>query len=387
MICILNTAPSRLAPSLFRALLVAALFFVAPLASLLGQDPFAGSGDSSGGTLEPVEIAGLLREEFYYIDSNPGSNPPFDEDQALNILETRLVVEARRRGWRYYGDVRHYLYHGLAAQLYGPEELRIIRSMVRYTSNAAQMTFGKTYVNFGNPGLFNPFEIDKSVNLVDIGYARQGLVGGEFVYYWQDFASIKSYAGSSDPLADTPMMGISPTLHAGSYRIGAVLNRSGVDRNIAGGYFKGDTLLGWNGAWGVHFDDAGEPLRSEAALGLDYSFLQRFIFTLQYYYNETGAASLDDYGAQQTSDAFLKAQSYAFCDIQWLLNEFWGFGLSAFYNAVDGSAIILPSARSSITSGLSASLMAIIPTGSGREEFSKRASGRLTAVFRLEAKF
>ncbi len=333
----------------------------------------------------PFELSGLLREEAYYIFAGQEAQPPLGEDRYMNILETRLILEARRQDWRYYGDARHYLYHGLAAGIYGPEQTRVVRSMVRYTAGAAQVSFGKTYVNFGNPGIFNPFEIDKSVNLADINYTREGIVAGEFVYYWQALGSLKLYAGGNDPQAQTPMAGFSPLFHLGSFNAGAVVNRSGFDRNIAGAFFKGDLLLGWQGSWAAWYDDRGDFLHYEGAFGADYSIFQRLTFALQLYYNGAGASDPSEY--TPSTDAFLQAAWYGYGTLYWLIDEFHSVGVTGFYNAIDQSYVIMPTAQTYLTSGFSLSVIAIVLGGSGNDEFSRETSGAMTTMVRLEAKF
>ncbi|MES0491620.1 MAG: hypothetical protein ABUK01_16610 [Leptospirales bacterium] len=326
-----------------------------------------------------LEINGLLRNDAYVIKT---SNP--DDYQFHNVLENRLLFEAKRLDWKYYADARLYLYGGEIAALYGDYNVELMRGFVRYYSTVGDFTLGKTYVNFGNTGVFNPFEFDKSVNFADLGYAREGLLALEHYFSWQDTSGITTYVANTTP--EELMWGVSPTVHLGTFDLGLVHNHVGPDNNISGAFFKGDLFVGVQGSWAVHSDDSYVPDYSEATVGLDYSFIDGdLLVSALYYYNEAGATSPSKYIA--TTESFLLARHYGLLSVVGSIDEFWSVQLSAFVNLIDYSAVIIPSTVIVLTSGLSLTLQVSFFTADGNEEFSTTRAGDLITMIRAEGKF
>ena len=328
---------------------------------------------------EKLELNGLLRNDSYVVKT---SEP--EDYQFYNILENRLILEARRLDWKYYADARFYVYGGESTTLYGDTSVNLMRSFIRYYSSAGDFTAGKTYVNFGNPGVFNPFEFDKSVNFSDLGYAREGLLAIEHFFPWQDTSGLKTYIGTTDP--KELMWGISPAVHLGTFNIGLVHNHVGPDNNISGAFFKGDLLVGLQGSWAVHSDDAYKLDYSEASAGIDYSFIDgKLLVNALYYYNEAGAISPSKYIA--TADTFLLARHYGLFTVSGRIDEFWSVQLSTFVNLIDYSAVVIPSTIFILTNGLSLTVQVSVFTADGNEEFSRKRAGDLVSMIRVEGKF
>lgn len=103
-----------------------------------------------------------------------------------DIEENKLILSEKSENWRFYADIRLDLLFGGASEFYTnfgpaatnmviPYSLNLMRLFVRYDSPAGIFTVGKTYVPFGNPGVFNPFEMDKRIDTSDLNYDKPGL--------------------------------------------------------------------------------------------------------------------------------------------------------------------------------------------------------------------
>ena len=363
-----------------------------PLQEDSGENGFGDFGeadDSFGDFGEAKErgllFSGLLRNDAYIADPpdlHPRTDPLFHD-----ILEMRLIAEARNENWKFYSDVRAFYYNGEIATLMGTNyDIRWLRAFVRFNSKKHEFSVGKTYINFGNPGLFNPFELDKSVQMTDLQYARDGHLAAEYILHWQDTASLKVFGGvPAGPFDYNFTWGVSPSVHLGDFNLGAVLLHRKADFNTLGLYFKGDLYVGIEGAAAVHLDDNAKMNYTEANLGIDYSFTEDFIATVMFYYNENGADDPANY--LPSADQFLLARYYLFTSLNYSVDEFLGFQFGAFYNLVDESLIVLPAMNLIITNSLSTTFQMIVPTGGKNSEFSKNTTGEWTALLRIESKF
>ncbi|MDH4261849.1 MAG: hypothetical protein OEV78_02255 [Spirochaetia bacterium] len=363
------------------------IFYVEPGFAQANTEPDVEfKADPSAKKPAEVKISGLLREDAYYIRMPEPDVVSDRKDLFANVLETRLILDRSREDWSFYADGRLYLYGGETQKAYGTTRLSLMRVMMRYFSPIGDFTIGKTYVNFGNSGLFNPFEIDKKIQMTDLQYAREGLYAAEYYLPWQDLSGVKIYTGFNDAFDYNPMLGISPSYHLGKFDIGGIYNHSDIDKNITGFYFKGDAILGIQGSWGAHLNDKLKYSYSEISGGIDYSFFEgKIVTTLLFYYNENGA---DEYKKYKVSpDSFLLAKYYGFLSVSWLIDEFWSVQLNAFMNLIDNSAVIMPVASFIITSGLSVTLQVNMVTAKKEAEFSRDKSGDFSALMRVEGRF
>lgn len=334
-------------------------------------------------------FSGLFRNDAYFAD--PPDLHPKTDLLFHDILEMRLISEATSDKWRFYSDARFFHYSGEIAQLLQVDyEVKLLRAFIRYSSDVHEFSVGKTYINFGNAGLFNPFELDKSVQMTDLQYARNGHLAAEYLLHWQDTSSLKIFGAAPETAVGAPfsydfLWGVSPGVHIGSFNLGGVLLHKKSDFNTAGLYFKGDLFIGVEGAAAAHLDDEGKLLYTEANFGIDYSFTEESFVSLMFYYNEIGADDPANY--LPSPDQFLLARYYLFAAINYSVDEFLGFQWGTFYNIIDNSFVLLPSMNVVIANGLSATFQIIIPTGEQNTEFSKNTLGEWTALLRMESKF
>ncbi|MDH4199710.1 MAG: hypothetical protein OEV66_04940 [Spirochaetia bacterium] len=356
-----------------------------------GASGFIFAGDSDDFNLDDksqknqpaLTMSGLLRNDTFYIRM-PESL--LRQNMFADVLETRLILDRSRDDWSFYADGRLYINTGEFQNVYGLIQLKLMRTYLRWFSPVGDFTLGKTYVNFGNSGLFNPFEIDKSIQFTDLQYARAGLYALEYYLPWQDLSGLKVYTGYNDNFDYHPKWGISPGYHIGKFDLGAVFNHSDNNKNVSGLYFKGDAFAGINGSWGLYLNDKLEYSHSEASAGIDYSFFDgKVITTALFYFNENGAENYRNYKA--SADSFLLARYYAFLSFVWIIDEFWSASANVFMNLIDNSMVLLPSFSAVIANGLILTFQASFATALKDAEFSRDKMGDFTAMIRVEGKF
>jgi hypothetical protein len=309
-----------------------------------------------------------------------------DDAVFTDILESRLEFTAlsQSEDWKFYTDARVYLYYGKTPGNVS-FDAKVLRSFIRYFSPIGNFTLGKTYINFGNPGLFNPFEMNKTINFSDLKYDRDGILSFEYdlsvstVFFWKIY-------GSPEYKFDNSSYGTSIGFNAGGFDFGAVANRKTVNSNIAGVYFKGDLFFGVQGAYAMNFNDIGSRYYSEANFGIDYSFLEgNLVLSALFYYNENGAQTVESYVF--SPNAFLFAKYYIYSNITGKIDDFTSLHISAFFNLIDGSILIIPGGTFKITNGLTIIGQLLFMTGDGRMDFSRDRYSDFSVILRVEGKF
>ncbi len=336
-----------------------------------------------------ISLTGALRNDAMVTSRREPAAYSDKLHEFNNILETGIVLEAENEDWKYYGDARAYFYEGSSVGSTSgngrSEDVKLMRSFLRYTSGIGTTTLGKAFVNVGNGGLFNPFEIRKLVTFSDLSYTREGFLLASQTVNWQDTSELLVYAGSPNPFNYDPFWGISPGFHFSGMQGGLVVSHARADHNNAGIFLKGDYGAGFHGSWNTVLSDEGNYRYNEAVAGMDYSVNAQWFFDAGGYYNQSGADNPAEYETSET--AYLSAEYYAFFSANYIPDEFLQMGVMAFINATDGSTLLLPSVTTFLSTGLSATLLFVLPTATGQTEFSQDLYGAATTLVRVEGKF
>ncbi len=353
------------------------LLLIAPLLMVLaGGDAFA----------DPVRIRGRVRNDAIGMVKG--------DFKFSDVFETMVVVEKKWDNVKFYGDGRFLAYNGVIAKYDGWYRFRFMRGFFRVYTPNGDVTIGKTYINFGNNGIFNVFEFDKSVNLTDLAYDKEGIYAVEYVYFHGNKFEGKFYAGAYDRDRDNDLYvedlrfagGLSLMGHSGTFNYGFVANRIDTDRNVTGVFFKGDVEIGVNGSYAFHFNDHFNKMFSEAQLGIDYSFFDgKLVCTANFYYNERGASN---HGIHLPSpNYYFTARYYIYGSLLGLIDEFLSTGVDCFANLVDESLLVIPYFNWVVRDGITLSFLFPVPIGQGDQEFSRDTAGHISAVVRVEGKF
>lgn len=363
-----------------------------------------------------LKLSGRFRNDFYFVG---GTN---DSVSFNDIAETRLILKKSADDWKFYADVRLQMYYGQYAEqfaaleessmefmnwliaggytnslpAYLPEssdvfsraeflQISIPRVFVKFYTGFGDFSLGKTYVNFGNAGIFNPFEMSDELDFTDISADKSGILALEWDFPLGKLSGGNFYISPDDPLSNTGIGG-SLYMNVWKFDIGAVLNRENYNNNIFGFYLKGDLGVGLSASYAYHFDDYftnNSPGHNEAVIGIDYSFFDsKLIPSVEFHYDESGATSTNDY---DPSDAW-KARYYVYANLTYTHDEFLNFGVYSFINAVDGSGMLIPFVNYLVFDGLTATLLGSYVWGKDTQEFSSDVYGNYNVLLRLEAK-
>ncbi|MEW6515532.1 MAG: hypothetical protein AB1439_01325 [candidate division FCPU426 bacterium] len=330
-----------------------------------------------------LSLTGALRNDAAWIALDSGGH-------FVNLLENRWVVENRTDAWRFYGDLRVWALASpdLPLEISEAFAVRIPRAFVRYLSELGVFSLGKTYAAFGLLGVFNPFELDQSVNVADLGYVKQGLLGLTWELGLGDLSGLQAFV-SPEGNSQTTAAGLGLNTHALGFDAGLVVLRRGTGQNQAGLFLKGDLEVEVQASAAWHADDQGKNGYGEAVAGLDYSLSDgEWLFGVQYAFQERAAARKTDQAASVLSGtSMFNGKQYIYGWLQYLPDQFFQARCDAFWNVEDRSSLVVPSATWVLADGLSATLLGMIPTGPGRAEFGHESLGRAALDARVEAKF
>jgi len=342
------------------------------------------NSDVNTQTEPELMLSGLLRNDA--VLSTQNSKAHFSD-----IIEGRLVMNYNADAWKLYADGRIYAFFGEAIKNEGRYRASLMRAFIRYFSPAGDFTLGKTYVNFGHPGLFNPFESNKQVILTDISYDKEGLLALEYCLDIGEKSGFKLYAGNdieedSSGIKSTYRGGGSIWTNALRFDMGLVANHLDRDRNTTGVYFKGDVLVGLQGAYAVHFTDNFASANHEVIAGADYSFYSgKIVINVLFYFYSAGSSIRGVY--EYLPDSYFAARYYTHGKIKYIHDEFFSTGVYALTNCIDSSTVIVPSFSVVLANGLTLTLLFSTVTGNDSNEFSGDTSGWFSTVIRIEGKF
>ena len=323
----------------------------------------------------PLEISGRFRNDF--IVSKSTNNFLY-----ANVLENRIVLTKKIDSLKFYTDFRLFHNSGEMAKYTNEITYSVPRAFIRYYSPAGFFTIGKTYVNFGTPGIFNPFEMTKDLNFNDLAYVKEGLLAFSYDFPFGDLSGGRIYFSPEDEVFKTGMSVFANVL---GFDFGFVLNRKDRDKNITGIYFKGDLLVGINASIAYHFNDTADSGYGEGKIGIDYSFGSLYL-SMDYYYNGLGATDVSAYDFSGNRDSYFPARNYLYVNLTYKADQFFSIQVNSFINLDDSSAIIMPGFDYLVSNGFTISFQASILTGSGAEEFSIDRYGDFSFIFRVELK-
>lgn len=299
-----------------------------------------------------------------------------------NTLETRFKLQHRSRSWQTHVDARLYYNSGELLTVTNELVFTLNRSFVRFFPEFGHITVGKSYINYGVAGVFNPFEFNKAVKLDDVNYDKEGIAAAEVMIALGDFSGWKVYGGADGKQL---AFGSELDLRAGRFRIGAAFHHKRKETNLAGIFFKGDAGVGVHGALALHCNDSFEDPWLEANGGIDYSF-GKLILAVDWYCNRRGADNPADYQPASDRDGFLLSRHYLYSTADLQLNEFWKTGWHAFWNLNDSSRLHtvqcswIPARAVTLTL-----LINLLPQG-GNREFSHEKYGRWSTLLRMECR-
>lgn len=323
-----------------------------------------------------LDIGCSIRNDFYAIDL---SGDPYFGD----ILTTEITLSHSTDKWKGYSSFDFFFENSKQTDYTNTTEFIIKSSYLRYYGNFGHVSLGKNYINFGINGIFNPFEIDKNIQLNEINYEKEGILNSSFYINIGNNSAIKGYLSPGD---DTLQLGISASSSIEKLDAGIVFIHNETNNNKAGVFLKGDILVNLSVSAAIHFDDKLKNNFIEATSKVDYSFKNVYM-GLIWYYNQKGATSPNEYATINIPDVYLAARNYLFAQISFTQSEFASFSLYHFQNLEDRSGILTGEINYLISNGLKASLQISTAIGKIDTEFSSENLGYISTLVRVEGKF
>ncbi len=324
-----------------------------------------------------LNTSGLFRDEFIL---NKTTN-----FQYSNVMENRFTLQKKNNLWKYYFDFRLYFYSGEIESLYGNFNYKLVRGFIKYFSNIGTFIIGKTYVNFGNYSIFNPFDMDKNINFNDISYDKEGKLALVYDFSFSKLSGGKVYVSPNKDLQYS-LIGSSIYFNILKFDLGFIINRYKRDNIITGISFKGDLLLTIFGNIAQHFNDNFQKKFLEANIGLEHYIGNLFIQFI-YYFNEIGKDRISQYTFLYNNDHYFQAKHYGFVNISYMYDYFLNFYGYSFINFIDGSSLDLIGSDITINNGFNIFLEIFALTGTGSEEFSASLYGSYGILCRFQVKF
>lgn len=205
-------------------------------------------------------------------------------------------------------------------------------------------TFGRQIVNIGVGTLFSPVDTFSKTDLSDLAMRR---IGSDIImarFYFADFAGLDLATTFSTTMDDILSMA---KLYANFFEFDFALiglYETAENTPSAGLSFKGTLKAGVYGEAIAHYSIETGTVRSEAMIGIDYSFFSGNLLLLaEYYYNDLAvnadSMTLPDILSYATRRQFF-SRHYAFFSGTYMINELMSAGVAFVYNV---------SARASMT--------------------------------------
>lgn len=291
-----------------------------------------------------------------------------------NNSQVRLNLEYKDTSWRIFSDLRFNLFYGYDAVIsYNPNaflystqngknnfalSIEAPRLYLKASSKAGNFTVGRSYLNFGQPQLFNALEWHKNFNLTDPNAIKPGINMIAWDIGLGSYGKMKAFIGGDDTW-DYPLGGVEIIFGGPSFEMGVAYQYKGDDRNVIGLNFKADLILTFFGTYAAHLNQvtSGKGFQQfhDFSLGFDYSFLlntSTMVITQIFYYNSSGAGDKLYYSANPRADYYFMARSYSHSTLSFSINEFISFGASVMVNMVDGSGAVLPTGTFTLVNNL-----------------------------------
>ena len=305
-------------------------------------------------------FTGRIRNDAFYYEFE-------NESEFSDIMELQIIPQLKKENWRFYSDYRFYNYYGDIAK--SSDELdyaKQYRAFFRLTPSFGIITVGQTYVNFGIPGMLNPFEMNKEIDLSDLDYDKRGISALILDKSVKDLSLLRIYYSPSF----YNKFGFSYQTNRKGFEWGTVCNHKGRDNNVAGIHLKADIEIGLHSSIAVHFNDDFENEFIESSMGMDYSFRKLF-FGLTLYYNEEGASDKEEYNEIVNTDTYFIARNYLYFNCSLVPDEFTNLSLDVFGNTIDTSGMYILGFEYVLLTCLSFAVQTAYISGRGMDEFSK----------------
>lgn len=317
-------------------------------------------------------------------------NEPFD---FMNTSLLKVNFNYKDDGWRIYSDIRLGLSYGVGDlismspnnYLYttdfdGESEFgisfNIPRLYFKINSPIGTFTLGRSYLTFGQAGMFSTLEWYKNFSLTDPLATKPGINMFSLDIPIDAYGKAKIFAGGDDNW-DTPLAGAEIIFGGSGFEMGATYQYKGHNTNVLGAFFKADVFLSLFGSYAAHLNnvvtDEDFTHSHEASIGIDYSFPISFYTLLVqqiFYYNSLGATDKSELIDIPYGDYYFKSYMYSYTSFMFTLDQFTSFGTDVIVSIADGSGAVIPKVLLSVANNLTLDIAMSIYFGEEGAEFS-----------------
>lgn len=205
----------------------------------------------------------------------------------------------------------------------------------------ADIRIGRQIINFGKGKILSPLDVFSTIDLSDISFRRSGT----------DLVSVSLPMGllsGIDVMGQIPAdkhttLALKGFTNINNIDFSAVtMYRTSTDEILAGLGFKGDLIAGFYGEAVVHYYPRAEKRNTTInfMLGIDYSFNNSVMFSLEYLYNNPSSVYTNNSitSPEQLFMPFAR-KHYVFSDISYMLNDLHTVGGYLLCNIQDQSLL------------------------------------------------
>ncbi|MGL5253715.1 MAG: hypothetical protein ACRC9L_01640 [Brevinema sp.] len=353
--------------------------------------------------LAPIPISAQFRFGGYLEDTASFTS----EADFINVLQLKTDFEYRSDTWRIFADLRLNLLYGytdivnltpnnfLFATRNGRNNfaigLEIPRLYFRGFSKIGNFIVGRSYLNFGQPQIFNPLEWDKTFSLFNPTATRSGIN----MFAWDlglgSYGRIKAFVGGDDEWL-SPLGGLEIIFGVPRAEIALAYQYKDKDYSVFGFNLKTDLILTFSVAYAAHVREiiSGRGVEDyhELSVGVDYSFPIRtssLLIKQIFYYNSSGATNeWERLNLSQRNIGYFGSQAYSYTELSVMVNEFISFGVNVLVNMIDGSGLVLPNGQFTLANNLVLDTILGIAFGENGSEFG--ASSDTALNFNIQAR-
>lgn len=305
------------------------------------------------------------------------------EYTGLTILDLKLDVKPSEL-LRVRSELEFALSHtrdSALGQLVGINILDIKSLSAILTPGKFKITIGRFLPKWGVAKIFRPLDIFTPQTFMLNMLSFKGRDGASFKFYISKMSSI-AVLGFTTLKFNQYLLSSKIKAHFGTFDLAMMyLYDNSTAENILGASAKGDLKIG---LWLEFYYNFRKTILYrqkqnffKVTAGLDYSFAKYFFFTLEYFFDDSGEKSFDNYLSLLSKGMRMTfGRHYIYADFNVFINfVYLSIGLSGIFNLIDGSVIVFPYYRHEIIPNCLLGISIYLPTGKRNREYDSRKLG------------
>lgn len=196
---------------------------------------------------------------------------------------------------------------------------------------------GRQFMNFGYGIGFSPIEFFDRVDIMDVNFSKIGVDGVRLKFPFSDTGNI-DFVFIPKVLITNSQVAFRSVGSLFGFEFGGVVGYFGDEGYIRGGFaFKGDLEVGLYAEISYNLQLPREKEYFEFMFGCDYSFYDKILLRLEYYYNSFEESY---HNLQYFRRYPFLSKDYVFLQVSYVLDMFNKFNLSYIRNLEKGSWMV-----------------------------------------------